>query len=320
MGAGQLAALVAAMIWACTSVALTSLSTRVSPVVLSGLRLSFGSLVVLVVLFASGQAESLRDASQATLLGVILSGFVGYGLGDTIYIVALKRVGMQRTFPVTMALWIALTVAGGVLLLDEDISWGLPAGALFIGVGVYLLVIPGKGLRTHPMPPVPAEPAAAAFAEMEAPTPAAHFASPGSFGYGLLIAVAIFWTIATLWLASAKGDLEPIAAGAIRTPAGAAVLVGFAMATQRPSLAAPFRNRNHLWAILAAGAVGTGVGSLLYVYGVLEAGAAQAAVLSATSPLMALPLSILFLGERFTQRIGLGTVLCVAGIILVVVA
>ena len=83
MGAGQLAALVAAMIWACTSVALTSLSTRVSPVVLSGLRLSFGSLVVLVVLFASGQAESLGDASQATLLGVILSGFVGYGLGDT---------------------------------------------------------------------------------------------------------------------------------------------------------------------------------------------------------------------------------------------
>ena len=61
------------------------------------------------------------------------------------------------------------------------------------------------------------------------------------------------------------------------------------MATQRPSLAAPFRNRNHLAAIVAAGAVGTGLGSLLYVYGVLEAGAAQAAVLSATSPLMPSP-------------------------------
>jgi len=319
MGSGQLAALVAAMIWACTSIALTSLSSRVSPVVLSGLRLSFGSVVVVVVLFFSGQAEGLGDASQGTLWGVVLSGFVGYGLGDTIYIVALKRVGMQRTFPVTMALWIALTVAGGVLLLDEAVSWGLPAGALLIGAGVYLLVIPAKGPGLLPMPPVPAEPAMAAFAEARPPA-RGTFEAPGAAGYGLLVAVAVFWTAATLWLAAAKGDLEPIAAGAIRTPAGAAALVGFALATQRTELAAPFRNRNHLWAILAAGAVGTGLGSLLYVYGVLEAGAAQAAVLSATSPLMALPLSIVFLGERFTQRIGLGTVLCVAGIVLVVVA
>ncbi len=137
-------------------------------------------------------------------------------------------------------------------------------------------------------------------------------------GYALLVAVGVLWTIATLWLANARGDLEPIAAGAIRTPAGATALLGFAMATQRPSLAAPFRNRNHLAAIVAAGAVGTGLGSLLYVYGVLEAGAAQAAVLSATSPLMALPLSIVFLGERFTPKVGLGTVLCVGGIVLVV--
>jgi uncharacterized membrane protein len=41
-------------------------------------------------------------------------------------------------------------------------------------------------------------------------------------------------------------------------------------------------------------------------------------VLSATSPLLAMPLSIIFLKERFTQRIGIGTVFCVAGIVLVV--
>lgn len=315
MGSGQLAALLAAMIWAGTSVALTSLAARTSPVVLSGLRLTFGSVVVLAFLLFSGQSESLGDASFATLAGVVLSGFVGYGLGDTIYIVALKRVGMQRTFPITMALFIGLTVVGGVVLLGEDWTWGLPAGALLIGAGVYLLVIPARG-ETHPMPPVPAEPALATMAETTSPP--AVYARPDAYGYGLLLGVGIFWTIATLWLANARGDLEPIAAGAIRTPAGAAVLIGFAAAVQRPDLAAPFRNRNHLWAILGAGVIGTGLGSMLYVYGVLEAGAAQAAVLSATSPLMALPLSIIFLGEKFTRRIAYGTVLCVIGIILVV--
>lgn len=315
MGSGQVAALGSAIIWAGTSVALTSLSSRTSPVVLSGLRLGFGSIVVVVVLLFSGQAAGLGDASTATLTGVILSGFIGYGLGDTVYIVALKRVGMQRTFPITMSLFIALTVVGGVVLLGEDFSWGLPVGAALIGFGVYLLVIPARGVKGHAVPPVPAEPAMATMAETRS---AAVFGTPDAYGYALLIAVGISWTIATLWLANSRGDLEPIAAAAIRAPTGATALLGFALATQRVDLVAPFRNRNHLGAILVAGMIGTGLGSLLYVYSVLEAGAAQAAVLSATSPLMALPLSILFLGEKFTQRIGYGTVLCVAGIIVVV--
>ncbi len=312
---GALAALVAAMIWAGTSVALTSLSSRTSPIVLSGLRLGFGSLVVLIVLAISGQAHDLSAASGATLFGVMASGFIGYGFGDTIYITALKRLGMQRTFPITMALYIGLTVVGGVILLGEPFTWGLPAGALLIAGGIYLIVIPPKG-TSQPMPPLPAEPAASTMAETR-PTKTV-FAAPGLVGYTLLVLVGVLWTIATLWLASAKGDLGAVAAGAIRTPTGAVALLGFAAATQRPALIAPFRNRNHTLAILGAGMIGTGFGSLMYVYAVVEAGAARTAVLSATSPLMALPLSIIFLGERLTKRIGVGTAVCVAGILLVV--
>ena len=310
---GEIAALLAAMVWAGTSVALTSLSNRFSPVVLSGLRLGFGSFVVLIVLALSGQGEDLGEASGWTLTGVILSGFVGYGIGDTIYIAALKRLGMAVTFPITMALFIALTVAGGVILLGEPFTWGLPAGALFIGAGVYLIVIPAKPSAPSAIPPI--EPAIGAPPPEQLPT---VYAPPGLTGYVLLGAVGVFWTIATLWLANAKGDLGPIAAGAIRTPSGAAALIGFALATQRPELYAPFRNSNHLAAIVASGIIGTGIGSLMYVYAVVEAGAARTAVLSATSPLMALPLSIIFLGERLTRRIGIGTALCVVGILLVV--
>lgn len=305
------------MVWAGTSVALTSLSSRIAPAVLSGLRLGFGSLVVFVIFAFSGETGDLAAASAASLFGVIVSGFIGYGLGDTLYIAALKRLGMARTFPVTMALYIGGTVFGGVVLLDEAFSWGLPAGAALIGAGIYLIVIPAAGTR-QPLPPVPAEPASATFAETEAGSATGAFAAPGVSGYTLLIAVGFFWSVATLWLAAAKGDLGPIAAGAVRTPAGAVALIGFAFATQRPQLAAPFRNRNHLLAIIAAGMVGTGLGSLAYVYAVVEAGAARTAVLSATSPLMALPLSILFLGERLNRRIIAGTACCVGGILLVV--
>ena len=312
---GELAALLAAMTWSFTSVLLTSLSARTAPAVLSALRLSAGSVVLAVLLFASGQVTDLREASALGLFGVSASGLVGYGLGDTIYIAALGRLGMQRTFPVTMALFIGLTVVAGVVLLDEPFTWGLPFGAILIGAGIYLIVIQPQGQRSQ-LPHVPAaEPALATLADVPEPRVPAR---ADYFGYALLLLVGILWATATVWLAGAKGHLGAIAAGSIRTPAGAVSLLAFSAVTQRPELVRPFRNRGHIWAIIGAGVVGTGVGSLLYVYAVVTAGAARTAILSATAPLLALPLSVIFLGERLTGRIGLGTVLCVGGILLVV--
>lgn len=307
------------MTWSATSVALTSLAARTTPVVLSALRLSAATLLMPFILLASGQAGDLADAKWTTLFGVTVSGLIGYAIGDTVYIQALKRIGMQQTFPISMALFISMTVAGGVVLLGEPFSWGLPAGALFIGLGVYLIVIPGKGESAQPLPSVPvAEPALATFADVPEPVVLAKGASRYS-AYGLLLVVGVLWAVATLWLAASKGDLGAIAAGSIRTPAGAVGLLAFAFAVQRPQLAAPFRDRGHILAIAAAGVVGTAFGSLMYVYAVVEAGAARTAVLSATSPLLALPLSIMFLDERLTRRIAAGTALCVVGIVLVVV-
>jgi drug/metabolite transporter (DMT)-like permease len=71
--------------------------------------------------------------------------------------------------------------------------------------------------------------------------------------------------------------------------------------------------------IVAIALSGTLFGSLLYVYAVGEAGAATTSVLNATAPLLALPLSMIFLKEPFTRGIAAGTVVCVAGVVLVVV-
>lgn len=310
---GEIAALLAALTWSATSVALTSLAARTSPVVLSGLRLGFGALAMPLILLASGQQHTIAQAPVATLAQVIASGALGYGLGDTLYIAALDRLGMQRAFPVSMALYIALTVVFGVILLGEPFSWGLPAGAVLIGAGIYLIVIPTSPAARIP-PPAVTSPQPA---PLLVPAPLAA-APPGPAGYAILAGVGITWAAATLWLAAASGDLGAIAAGTIRTPAGAVALLGFALAFQRPHLAAPFRSRRHLAAIALAGLVGTTIGSLLYVYAVVTAGAARTAILTSTSPLLALPLSITFLGERLTPRILAGTLLCVAGIVLVV--
>jgi len=94
--------------------------------------------------------------------------------------------------------------------------------------------------------------------------------------------------------------------------------MSFALVTQRKELAVPFRDRRHIGAIAIAGLAGTAFGSLLYVYAVGAAGAARTAILNATAPVMGMPLSVLFLGEKLTWRVAIGTAVCVAGVVLVV--
>jgi drug/metabolite transporter (DMT)-like permease len=65
---------------------------------------------------------------------------------------------------------------------------------------------------------------------------------------------------------------------------------------------------------LAALSVVTAVSSVLFVAGLKYAGVAVAAVLSSTAPLFALPLGVMFLGERMSASMIGGALLAVAGI------
>ncbi len=293
---GELAGLLAAFTWSCTSIVLASLATKTSPVALSALRLSAASLALPLVLIFSGSADNLLAASILTVLGVAASGILAYGLGDTIYIRTLGTLGLQVSFPLSQSLFIALTVAGGVVLLDEPFTGGLVAGAALIALGAALLI------RSN----------------TESSSAAGLLSRRDLRPYGLLVVIGAIWAAATLSLAGAKGDLTTIAVAAIRTPAGAVSMLAFGLLTRPAEIALPFRDRAHIGTIVAAGIVGTLFGSLMYVYSVVEAGAARASVLSATSPLMAFPLGIIFLRHQFRLTSAAGTGLCVLGILLVV--
>jgi drug/metabolite transporter (DMT)-like permease len=66
-----------------------------------------------------------------------------------------------------------------------------------------------------------------------------------------------------------------------------------------------------------AGILGTGIGSVLFIYAVEDLGAARTAFLTTSAPVFALPMGMIFLRERLTPRIILGTLLTIAGIWLV---
>jgi len=291
-GLGELAALGSALTWAGTSVVLARLGARYPAPVLSALRMLLATPLVLAALFAAGGATELTRAGAAALAAMAASGLIGYGLGDTAYIRSLRHVGLQRMVPTTTALWVALSAAGGIVLLDEPLGWALLTGTLLVIAGTYLIVGDAAGALGD---------------RVSGPRWSPRFAALA------VVVVSACWTVATLLVAGARAGLDATAIAAIRLPAGGLAVAAISLAATRGAVLRTLPRGRDLLATVAVAALGTGLGSWLYLFALTQAGAARAVVLNSTAPLMALPLAMLFLGERATPRIGAGTVLCLAG-------
>jgi drug/metabolite transporter (DMT)-like permease len=318
---GELAALLAAFLWSGTSTLLAGLVVRVPAPVLSFARLTVAIPMYVVLLLATGTWEEIADASWQTIVSMLGSGMLGFGIGDSLYIVGLGRVGIAKTFPVSMALFTLLTFLGAGLLLDEDIGWNVAGGAALILAGCYFIVVGGRSERAPR--PEPVTVSEAPVLAGGAPTDVSRrrlalVSLPAYTGWVAVVVSAAFWAAATLWLTAGSGDLGALAAGSLRVPAGAFALGVFVGSVYGFRSLEVFKDRRRLTAVIAAGWLGSAIGGALYIYSVQEAGAAKAAILSATSPLLALPLAFMFLGERPTRRVLAGTLITVAGVVLVV--
>ncbi|MXZ45425.1 MAG: DMT family transporter [Chloroflexi bacterium] len=316
---GEAAALTAALSWAFASTAVASLSGRLPAVGLSALQTSFASIVLISAMVLSGQLDDLLRADVITLLAVAGSGVVGFAIGEPVYVRTLAIVGMQRTYPVTIGLFILFTTAGGVLILGERLTLGLVAGGSVILAGAYLIVSSRE--RTSPQAGHPA-PSPGVGGWGRPGTALAPIAVRRTFrdfeGYALLVTVPILWTVASLWVAGARGDLGAVPLAGLRVPVGAFLLMAFVSMARPQELRTVVARRRDVLTIAGASLAGISAGSLLYVYALIEAGAARSAILSASSPLFAIPLALIFLHEQLTPQILLGTTLSVTGIIIVV--
>lgn len=293
---GEAAALGSALLWAVSNILMGSQVGRMPAVVISALRALFGAaflVAVAALLLLSGAARAPSSAAAAGLAG---SGALGLGLGDTAYIRSLRHIGVSRAFPVSMAAYPLLTFVLAVALIGEEVTPPVALGAALVIVGV-TLVVGGRAPATAWEP--------------------VRSRREVWRGTALVLAAALLWALASVWLRAAADGVQPAVAQAIRLPVAAVVTAGLARGAGH-ALWSPRYGRRGLLALLLTGVVGTGAGSMLFVLAVQRAGAAKTAVLSSTAPLFALPLAALLLGERLTTRVVAGTMLSIAGVWLVV--
>ena len=134
------------------------------------------------------------------------------------------------------------------------------------------------------------------------------------FGVGAAVLASLAWAISTVLVKPPLAEMGPITAQAIRLPVASLVLWMTPWARSVPG--AFINSRRSVKTRIVILGVITSVSSVMFVAGVKHAGVAVACVLSSTAPMFAIPLAVVFLGERLTLPAFGGIVLTVAGIIL----
>ena len=286
---GELIGLLAALAWGTTGLLVRAHGTGIHAIVINALRCAIsGAVFVLIWAFASN--HQLVPPAAWFFLGA--SMIAGLGIGDSLYFEALKRIGVARAMPISMG-YPVLASIGAVLLLHETMGPLSGLGIVLTLGGVYLVAARSA--------PGPSEPAVTR--------------SRGHWiGVLMATAAAASWSCSTLMLGPALELVDVPTASAIRTPLASVLLFATAGRAGVMPRWEHLRGRA-LLAILVTGL--TSVGSTgLFLVSVSLAGAGRAAVLTATSPLFAVPLSILLLGERGSWRIVAGTLCSVIGVVL----
>ncbi|HEY3242503.1 MAG TPA: DMT family transporter [Phycisphaerae bacterium] len=289
---GQICALLAALTWAVALLFFKRSGEQVPPMALNIFKNVIG-LVLLAVTLALQRdgVQTLRSVPREDLYLLVISGFIGIALADTIFFYSLNLVGVGIV-SIVDCLYSPSTIFFAWLLIGERLS-----PIQWIGAG---LVLAGVLVSTRHEPPPNRTRAALVLGILLCGI------SVALMGLGIVLAKLVLQHFPLLW------------ATTVRLLAGTAALALFITATP---------NRNTLWSIfrpsrawttaVPASILSTYVCLLLWVAGFKYTRASIAAVLNQTSTVFAIVLAAVVLKEKLTPRKIAALALAMSGVVMV---
>ncbi|MBR2690478.1 MAG: DMT family transporter [Aquamicrobium sp.] len=293
----ELAALGAATCWALTGIISAGPAGHLGAPAFNRLRQIFVTVMLALYVLATG---SWRELEAANVLPLLASGFIGIFIGDTLLFATLNRVGPRRS-GILFALNAPIAAILGWLLLGETLTMKAIAGMALVVAGVLLAILFGKRrAQLHQWETVK---------------------GPLWIGVALGLGAATGQAIGSIIARPVmETGIDPFVASMLRVGIAAAFLT---VMIQLPIPA--LKPKNPLtWkvAIMTAltGILALAIGMTLLLFALSGGKVGIVSTLSATSPVIILPLLWLRTGERPAAGAWAGAALVVAGMGLIFMA
>jgi drug/metabolite transporter (DMT)-like permease len=291
-GPGEFYSLACALVWATAVILFKKSGESLAPVPLNLFKNVVGlALMVLTVLVLNGPA--LPDIPPDAVLLAFFSGFLGIGVGDTLYFRALNAIGASR-MAVAQTLYSPFVIVLSTLFLAERLGPVQVAGVALVLGGIYMV---------HDVPGA----AGVDVRSIRRGLPTAAL-SVLMMAVGIVIAKPLLERYDFLWMVGLR-----IVGGTL------GLLLFTALRRDSARVWAAFGTVRHWPAVVAGSVLGTYVSMLLWLAGYKYTSASIAAVLNEMAAVFMLALAAIFLKDRLKPVQLLGSAVALAGVVLVVV-
>jgi DME family drug/metabolite transporter len=295
---GEFAALGAAISWAVAPILYRKALLSASPVSANIVRCATNAAVLVVVLLALGLTGALANLPVQVVAVVVMSGMVGLGVGDTLYMVGLKSIGVARAVPLA-ATYPLFSLLWATLLLGEPVTFAAVMGTVVILLGIWFLSREKVDSAVH------------VHGRLELT------------GVAVSLLTAVVWSVSIALMDFAvtmPGVVNGLGANyavvTVRIAGMALVMLALAplLDRKRGFLKLGWRA---VVLLCVGGLVANGLGWVLMNYSFLNIAVAQAVPISSTTPLFSTLAGFAFFREKLTRDNTLGALLVVAGVVLI---
>ncbi len=291
---GEIAAIGAAIVWACATWIYGQFGHRFSAMQLNIIKGLIASVMMLLVMPFIPMPEFELSANHFWILAI--SGIIGIAIGDSAYFAALKRIGANKT----LLLESLAPPLSGVLAL------------MFLGAALTLQSWLGVVITTLAVTFVVFQPSNSVSDD------STNQAQWSGIGYGLVASVCQASGVVISHYALVAGDIPPLLGALIRLTIGVfAVMMIIPFVENKPYSSIKrdlweMTKLDKLW-LLSAIFVGTFLALWLQQIALKNANPAIAQTLIATSPVFILVIYALK-GEKVSKQSLIGTLAAVGGI------
>lgn len=316
---GELLALGSALGWA-VAVVLFKLAAEtrsdgrpgLGPVALNTFKNTVALVFLPPTMLLAGQSL-WPDPTWADVGWLLLSGWLGMGLSDTFFLMALNRLG-AASMAIVVTLYAPMVVLLAWLFLGESLG---PGQLLGVGLVVAAQVL----LRSEPKPASGSASAPASVATSDTPD-ASNRSRPdrGDFlvGFGFALVAMLSMAVSIILLKPVLERNPLLWSTEVRLAGGMLFLVMLIFRERHPlALFEPLRDPAVFRLMAPAAFIGTYLNLMLLLGGLKYALASVATVLNQLANLFIFLLAVIFLREQAGPRRWIGVALGVSGAVLV---
>lgn len=292
---GELAALGAAISWTVSAMLYGKALRQTMPISANIVRLSCVSAFLLFFSIAVAGFGSLSGLRIDIVALAIVSGIIGLGLGDTLYMVSLRLIGVTRAVPITCT-YPLFNLIWAAFLIREKITLSLVLGAIIIFLGVWLLSHGEQAASAH---------------------------EKRTFrlgGVAAALTTAILWSISIaimdLAVTATSSLNDALMINTVRTAGIAALLLALSPMIDRQHTFLKMKKKT-IVTLVFGGLVAIGLGWFFLAYSFVKIHESQAVPISSTTPLFSTLVGVALLHEKVTARNILGSAIVVVGIFLI---